>query len=82
MKVLEIVRLDTLEICKDSFIDKDLKDYYSDILYRVDFGDTPGYIYFLFEHKSSPDQDIHLQVLEYMVKIWRLEQNKPHGSGT
>ena len=79
-KVLNIVRLDTLEICKDSFIEQDLKDYYSDMLYRVDLGESPGYIYFLFEHKSSPDRDIHLQVLEYMVKIWRLEQ-KQGGSG-
>lgn len=75
-KVLEIVRLDSLEICKDSFIEKDLKDYYSDMLYRVNFGESPGYIYFLFEHKSSPERDIHLQVLEYMIKMWRLEQKQ------
>ncbi|WP_407057161.1 Rpn family recombination-promoting nuclease/putative transposase [Desulfobacter postgatei] len=30
--VIEIVRLDTLEICKDSFIEKDLKNFYSDML--------------------------------------------------
>ena len=79
-KVLDIVRLDSLEICKDSFIEPDLKDYYSDMLYRVDFEDRPGYIYFLFEHKSFPDRNIHLQVLEYMLKIWRLDQ-KQGGSG-
>ncbi|WP_040016035.1 Rpn family recombination-promoting nuclease/putative transposase [Desulfobacter postgatei] len=28
-KVLDVARLDTLEICKDSFIEPDLKDYYS-----------------------------------------------------
>jgi hypothetical protein len=26
----------------------------------------------LFEHKSYYDKYVHLQVLEYMVKIWRL----------
>ncbi len=70
--VLELVRLDTLEICKDSFIEKDLKDYYSDMLYKVRIEDATGYVYFLFEHKSYSDRLIHLQLLEYMVKIWRL----------
>lgn len=75
-KVLDVARLDTLEICKDSFIEPDLKDYYSDMLYKVEFGESSGYIYFLFEHKSFPDRNIHLQLLEYMVKIWRLGQKQ------
>ena len=71
--VLGVVNLDTLEICKDSFIDDDLKNYYSDMLYKIMIGDDPGYIYFLFEHKSYPDRLVHLQLLEYMLKIWRLD---------
>ena len=71
--VLKLVDLNTLEISKDSFIEKDLADYYSDILYRVDLtGGSQGVIYVLFEHKSYYDKYVHLQVLEYMVKIWRL----------
>ena len=78
--IIDIVHLDTLEICKDSFIEKDLQDYYSDMLYKVKFGEEFGYIYFLFEHKSYPDRSIHLQLLEYMIKIWRLQikQSKSH----
>ena len=70
--VLKLVQLDTLEICKDSFIEKDLKDFYSDMLYKVRIGNAQGFVYFLFEHKSYPDSLIHLQLIEYMVKIWRL----------
>ncbi|NWH06998.1 Rpn family recombination-promoting nuclease/putative transposase, partial [Desulfobacter latus] len=71
--VLKLVDLNTLEISKDSFIEKELADYYSDILYRVDLtGGSQGFIYVLFEHKSYYDKFVHLQVLEYMVKIWRL----------
>ncbi len=70
--LIELVRLGTLEICKDSFIEKDLQDFYSDMLYKVRIREATGYIYFLFEHKSYPDSLIHLQLLEYMVKIWRL----------
>ena len=76
--------LSTLEICKDSFIEADLSDYYSDMLYRVKFRDGSfGSVYVLFEHKSYYDKYVHLQLLEYMVKIWRLhiEQNKEESSG-
>jgi predicted transposase YdaD len=72
-RVVNLMDLSTLEICKDSFIEKELADYYSDILYRVKFRDGNfGSVYVLFEHKSYFDKYVHLQMLEYMVKIWRL----------
>lgn len=71
-KVLGIIDLNTLEISKDSFVDKELKDFYSDILYKINLEGKPGYIYLLFEHKSHEEKLIHLQLLEYMLKIWRL----------
>ena len=70
--LLEVIDLQSLEICKDSFIEKELEDYFSDMLYKVDFAGSPGFIYVLFEHKSYDDKYLHLQLLEYMVKIWRL----------
>ena len=79
-KVLKLVDLKTLEISKDSFIEKELADYYSDILYRVDLTDgSHGLIYVLFEHKSYYDRYVHLQLLEYMVKIWRLHIKQHRG---
>ncbi|WP_083769503.1 Rpn family recombination-promoting nuclease/putative transposase [Salisediminibacterium selenitireducens] len=33
-------------------------------------GNEPGRLYLLFEHKSTPDQDICLQLLSYMTEIW------------
>ena len=35
-EVLTLTSLDTLEICKDSFIEKDLRGFYFDLLYKVD----------------------------------------------
>src|SRR6056297_160320 len=71
--VLKLVDLNTLEISKDSFIEKDLAEYYSDMLYKVRLTEgSRGFIYVLFEHKSYYDRFVHLQLLEYMVKIWRL----------
>jgi len=83
-QVLKLMDLSTLEICKDSFIEEDLSDYYSDMLYRVKFRDgSVGSVYVLFEHKSYYDKYVHLQLLEYMIKIWRLhiKQNKEESSG-
>ncbi len=70
--VLTLMDLESLEICKDSFIEEDLQDYFSDMLYKVTLSGSPGYVYVLFEHKSYDDKYVHLQLLEYMVKIWRL----------
>jgi predicted transposase/invertase (TIGR01784 family) len=64
--------LSGLEIVKDSLIEKDLSDYYSDMLYKVALAGQPGFIYVLFEHKSYYERYVQLQLLEYMVKIWRL----------
>ena len=71
--VLELIDLSTLEISKDSFVEKELADYHSDMLYKVKLTDgSQGFIYVLFEHKSYYDRFVHLQLLEYMAKIWRL----------
>ncbi|MDY0222978.1 MAG: Rpn family recombination-promoting nuclease/putative transposase [Desulfobacterium sp.] len=79
-KVLDLVDMSTLEISKDSFIEKELADYYSDILYQVTLSDgSAGSIYLLFEHKSYHDRYVHLQLLEYMVKIWRLHIKQHKG---
>lgn len=67
--VLRLMDLSTLEICKDSFVEKELSDYYSDMLYKVMLSGNPGYVYVLFEHKSYYDRYLHLQLLEYMVKL-------------
>jgi predicted transposase YdaD len=40
--VLKLVDLNTLEISKDSFIEKDLAEYHSDILYKVKLTKGPS----------------------------------------
>lgn len=69
--ILSAIDLDTLEICRDSFVTEELSEYFSDIFYRVEAGQKTGFIYFLFEHKSYPDGGIRLQLLGYMLEIWR-----------
>ena len=79
--ILKHLDLTEIEIVKESFIEKELKEYFSDILYKVSLSDAPAYLYMLFEHKSYPDRLTALQVLEYMVKIWRLHLKQNPGKG-
>ena len=68
--LLRQVDMRTLTIVKDSFIDKELREHFSDILYTVQFRGTELHIYLLFEHKSYREPLVALQILRYKVKIW------------
>ena len=69
--VLAQIDLDTLELQKDTFVDSELAEHFSDMLYRVQTrAETAVYIYLLLEHKSYPDPFIALQLLRYLVRIW------------
>ncbi len=70
-EVVRILDLSSLESSKGSFVDPELREHYSDLLYRVDIrGGGAAYVYVLFEHKSYPDRQVAFQVLRYMVRIW------------
>ena len=64
--------LKSLEILKDSFIDKELSEHFSDLLYRIKISGKSAYLYLLFEHKSYLDTWVGFQLLRNMVKIWEL----------
>jgi predicted transposase/invertase (TIGR01784 family) len=68
----------TLQICKDTFINKKLARYFSDILYRIKLNAIDIFIYLLIDHKSREERFIGFQFLKYMVRIWELhlKQNK------
>lgn len=71
--VVKLIDLDSLEYTKDSFIDEHLKEYFSDLLFKVYLRDgSLGYIYILFEHKSYQDPLTAFYILRYMVKIWEM----------
>ncbi|MFO0977706.1 MAG: Rpn family recombination-promoting nuclease/putative transposase [Planctomycetaceae bacterium] len=71
------LKLDTLQLQNGSFVDPDLREKFSDLLFSVELASPPGdagteqaLVYFLFEHKSQSDRLTVLQVLSYMVRIW------------
>ncbi len=66
-----LLQPNTFRLCKDSFVDASLREYFSDLLYEVDFKEgRPGFVYILCEHKSYPAPDIAFQLLRYMTRIW------------
>lgn len=75
------LNFNTLTILKDSFIDKELSEHFSDILYRIKLSGKSSYIYLLFEHKSYIDPWTGFQLLRNMLKIWEqyLKQRKSPG---
>ncbi len=68
----------TLHICKDSFLNKTLAKYFSDILYQATLNNIDIFIYLLIDHKSREEPFMGFQFLKYMVRIWELhlKQNK------
>jgi len=80
--VVALFDMSSVEIRKDSFVEKGLKEYFSDLLYCVDTKDGgSSYVYVLFEHKSYPERLISLHLLRYMARIWeqavKLGESKP-----
>jgi predicted transposase/invertase (TIGR01784 family) len=55
-EVVGLLDLDSLECSKDTYIDKNLEAYFSDLLFKLFLKDgSRGYIYILIEHKSYQD---------------------------
>jgi predicted transposase/invertase (TIGR01784 family) len=81
-KITKNLDFGTLRISKDKFVDKNLSDYFSDLLYSVKLNNMSAFIYLLIEHKSWIDRFVGFQLLKYMVRIWELylKQHKKAGA--
>lgn len=74
--IVDGIRWDTLAIAKDSFIEKALRNHFSDLLYTARHKNREIKIYLLVEHKSHPDTWVPLQLLRYQVRIWELHRKQ------
>ncbi len=75
-EIVKNIKFDTLKVDKDSYIDEELKENFADIVYTCLYGTTEIKITLLFEHKSYQDDDINLQLLQYMINIWRNDRSE------
>ncbi len=63
--------LNTVSMSLESYVSKEFKEYFSDVVAQLQFLDgNLGEIYFLFEHKKGPEKLARLQILNYMVQKW------------
>jgi predicted transposase/invertase (TIGR01784 family) len=74
--VVDGILWESLEIAKDSFIEKALRNHFSDLLYTAKHKTQAIKIYLLVEHKSHPDAWVSLQLLRYQVRIWELHRKQ------
>ncbi|WGM04079.1 Rpn family recombination-promoting nuclease/putative transposase [Arsenophonus nasoniae] len=66
-EIKALCNLDSLKVESGSFIDSEMKNYQSDILYSVSTTKGSGYIYVLIEHQSTPDKLIAWRLMRYSM---------------
>ena len=72
--VLEHADLDSLYLENVSYLDDNLRKHFSDLVFSVRVGEeefSAAKVYLLFEHKSSPEPLVGMQVLRYMALQWK-----------
>lgn len=62
-----ICDLSTLKLESDSFVEDDLRQYFSDVLYSLKTTTGDGYVHVLVEHQSTPDKHMAFRLLRYAV---------------
>ncbi len=63
----KICDLSTLKLESGSFVEDDLRQYFSDVLYSPKTTAGYGYIHVLIEHQSTPDQHMAFRLLRYAI---------------
>ena len=62
----------TLKLESSSFIDDDLRESYSDVLWSVKTEQGPGYIYCLIEHRSTSNKLIAFRMMRYAIAACKI----------
>lgn len=70
-QIKEKLNFDTIQSDNTSYVDEELSEFFSDIVYTCEYsGKTNIRISLLFEHKSYFDKYHKIQILKYMMRIW------------
>lgn len=59
--------LSTLKLESGSFVEDDLRQYFSDVLYSLKTTCGDGYVHVLIEHQSSPGRHMAFRLIRYAV---------------
>lgn len=69
-ELVNMIDMNTLSPQPIIHISKELKEQFTDLLFRVNILNKEAYVYFLFEHKSYRDRMVIFQILKYMIAVW------------
>ena len=73
-----ICDLSTLKLESGSFVEDDLRQYFSDVLYSLDTAEGEGYVHVLIEHQSSPDKHMAFRLIRYAVAAMQRHLDAGH----
>lgn len=76
--LLAVCNLDTLRLESGSFVEEDLRAYYSDVLYSLKTGKGDGYVYALIEHQSTPDRHMTFRLMRYAIAAMQRHLDSGH----
>lgn len=76
--IIKLCNLETLQLDPGSFIEDDLRSYYSDIIYSLQTASGKGYVHVLIEHQSTPDKHMAFRLLRYAVAAMQQHLNAGH----
>ena len=81
-EIVELLDLSTIKPSKDSFVDNESKSHFTDMLFSVSLKNKNQeiYLYFLFEHTSSPEKAVPIQLLKCMAEIWEVILQNTEGT--
>ena len=60
----------TMQLVPGSYVDEELRERHSDLVFRVASFAGPIYVYVLLEHRSQYDPRTAVDVARYTLKIW------------
>lgn len=70
-KIFKQIDLGSLQLMPQSFINETLREFITDVPFKVSFQGKPGYINLLIEHQRQADPLMALRLLEYSCNLFR-----------
>lgn len=68
----------TLELVPGSFVEPELRQHFSDIVYSMQIADKLGYVYVLIEHESTAQKLAPFKLLRYQISIMKQHLEQGH----
>jgi hypothetical protein len=76
LELREKINLDKMKRVNNSFTDEELSEHLADVVYQTEFAGQKTLVTLLFEHKSYIEKYPHLQLLQYILNIWKEERKQ------